>query len=252
MQISDGTTVFGDSLVNFDLEGRSIVEKNPRLMQIDTSTSGVVDTFLVESDHMESFNDSLRYMIARGHVQLARSNLSGRCEKAVFHVAESRATLMGNPVVWHEGNQLTGDSIFIMVQDKKLNSVRVRGHAMAVSRADSLRVNRYDQISGRYITMRFHDGKVSDIDVEETATSLYYLHDGDDPNGMNISSGNRIIIEFNEGVTDRIRVIGGVEGDYYPERMIQYRESDFNLDGFRWFRERPVRRGMTLEVLEVE
>lgn len=250
LQRSDATTVFGDSLVNLDLEGRSVVEKNPMLMQVDSSSSGVVDTFLVMSDRMESLDDSVRTMIARGNVRMARSNLSAVCEDAVFDVAEDRITLTGEPVVWHEGNQLTGDSIFIQVRDRRLNSVLVRGHAMAISRADSLRPVRFDQLSGRYITMSFREGTVDRIEVDETATSLYYLYDDTTPNGMNVSSGNRIIIEFDEGVTDRIKVIGGVEGDYYPERMIEYHEPDHNLDGFRWIRERPLRRGLTLVMEE--
>jgi hypothetical protein len=167
-------------------------------------------------------------------------------------VAGNRIVLVGEPIVWHEGNQLTGDSIFIMVQDRRLRSVVVRGHAMAISRADSTRPQRFDQLSGRFITMMFREGKVHTIDVEQTATSLYYLYDDTTPNGMNISSGNRIIIEFEEGVTSRIRVIGGVEGDYYPEKMIERREADYNLEGFRWVRQRPVRTGMTLNVVEVE
>jgi len=195
---------------------------------------------------MESLERPARTMIARGSVRMARSNLSAICTTAMFAVDEDLIALTGEPVVWHEGNQLTGDSIYISIEDRRLRSVRVRGHSMAVSRADSLRRTRFDQLSGRHITMRFTDGTVHEIDVEETATSLYYLYDESVPNGMNISSGNRIIIEFDDGVTDRIKVIGGVEGDYYPERLIQYREEDYNLDGFRWFRERPVRDGMTL------
>jgi len=249
-QFSDGTTVFGDSLVNYNLERRSIVEQNPRLMQIDSSADGVIDTFLVRSDRMESIDDSLRIMVAQGNVRMARSNLSALCDGAIFRVDEDMITLTGEPVVWHEGNQLTGDSIFIAVRDKRLNSVLVRGHGMAVSRADSLRAARFDQLSGRYITMTFSDGKVHRIEVDETATSLYYLYDDTAPNGMNISSGNRIIIEFDDGVTDRIKVIGGVEGNYYPERLIDRKESDYNLDGFRWFAQRPVRDGMELVIRE--
>ncbi len=252
VQFSDGTTVFGDSLVNFDREGRSIVEKNPRLMQIDSSAGGTVDTFLVESDRMESLEQPENRMIALGNVRMARSNLSATCRGAVFHVDEDRITLTGEPVVWHEGNQLTGDSIFIMVRERRLNRVRVRGHGMAVSRADSVRKARFDQLSGRYITMFFSEGRVNRIEVDETATSLYYLYDGGIPNGMNISSGNRIIIGFDDGVTDQITVIGGVLGSYYPERLISYREADYNLDGFRWIRTRPVREGMRLVFRERE
>jgi lipopolysaccharide export system protein LptA len=252
VQLEDGTTVFGDSLVNFESEGRTVVDKNPRLMQVDTSSAGEVDTLIVESDRMVSVQDSTRSMYALGNVRMARSNLAARCRDATFDVAGDRIILVGDPIVWHEGNQLTGDSITITVRERRLNSVLVRGHAMAVSRADSARTQRFDQISGRHITMTFREGKVDRIDVEETATSLYYVYDDVTPNGMNISSGNRIIIEFEDGRTNLVKVIGGVEGEYYPEKMIFSRESDYNLDGFRWVRQRPVRKGMKLNILDVD
>ncbi len=40
-------TIFGDSLVHFEKEKYTIVPKKPRLMQIDTTSSGAVDTLVV-------------------------------------------------------------------------------------------------------------------------------------------------------------------------------------------------------------
>ncbi|MEK6755811.1 MAG: hypothetical protein AABZ02_06645, partial [Bacteroidota bacterium] len=152
----------------------------------------------------------------------------------------------GQPVVWHEENQLTGDSIVITTKERKLRSVYVEGRAMAVSRADSVRRQRFDQLTAREITMYFYDGKIAQIDAERNATSLYYLFEEAEPNGVNRSSGDRIVMEFQDGKVDRIKIVGGVEGKYFPESMITRREPEYNLDGFKWIANRPRRQHLQI------
>jgi lipopolysaccharide export system protein LptA len=239
-------TVFGDSVLHFDKTKSTVVPKNPRLMQIDTSAAGVVDTLLIVSQFMESYQDTLQRFIARRHVEMARSDFSARCGEAIYFLKRDRIVMRLQPVVWNAGNQVTGDSIVITTKDRKLQSVYVRGRAMAVSRSDSAFAARFDQLSAREITMWFVNSKVDRINADRTATSLYYLFDGTAPNGANRSSGDRIIMEFLAGKIDRIRIVGGVEGKYYPERMIAKHEREYNLDGFKWIADRPRRRGLTI------
>ena len=117
---------------------------------------------------------------------------------------------------------------------------------MAISRADSLNKSRFNQLSAREVRLRFKDGKINQIDADRTATSLYYLFDGATPNGANRSSGDRIVMEFVAGKIDGIKIVGGVEGRYFPEKMIAKHERDYNLDGFRWITDRPRRKQLSI------
>lgn len=245
-QLSDGTTVFGDSLVNLDSEDRSIVPRAARMLQADSSAEGGIDTLLVASVRMESTGGKDRVLIATDSVRIARTDLAARCALATFYTGADRIVLAGDPVVWHGRNQLTGDTIEIRLRDRRLHEVRVRGRAMAVSRADSLRPSRFDQLTGRNITMRFAGGKVQQIESDGTATSLYYLYDDELPNGVNRSSGDRITMDFSDGQIDRIKVERGVQGEYLPEKLVNGREADHDLDGFRWYTSRPTRTGLTM------
>ena len=106
---------------------------------------------------------------------------------------------------------------------------------------------RFDQLTGREITLYFSQGGIDRIEAERQATSLYYLFDSNLPNGANKSSGDSIIVNFQDGLVDRIKVVGGVEGQYLPEPMIRGgREQLYNLDGFKWYADRPRRRGVTI------
>jgi hypothetical protein len=238
--------VFGDSLVHFDQRKYTIVPKNPRLMQIDTAASGGLDTLLIIGSQMEAYQDSLQRFVAVGKVEMARTDFAARCGEATYFYKRDRIILRQQPVVWNAGNQVTGDSIVITTRDRKLQSVYVRGRAMAVSQADSLNKSRFNQLSARELTLHFKDGKINEIDADRTATSLYYLFDGAAPNGVNRSSGDRIVMEFVAGKIDRIKIVGGVEGRYFPEKMIAKHEKDYNLDGFRWITDRPRRKLLSI------
>ena len=239
-------TVFGDSLVHFEKRKYTIIPKNPRLMQIDTTASGGLDTLIILASRMEAFQDSLQRFVAVGRVEMARSDFSARCGEATYFYRRDRIILRQQPVVWNAGNQVTGDSIVITTKERKLQSVYVRGRGMAVSRADSLHKSRFNQLSAREVTLRFKEGKIDQIDADRTATSLYYLVDGATPNGVNRSSGDRILMDFFAGKIDRIKIIGGVEGRYFPEKMIAKHEQEYNLDGFRWITDRPRRKLLTI------
>ena len=239
-------TVFGDSLIHFEKLKYSLVPTHPKMVQVDTSSSGALDTMLVISETMETYQDSVPRFIAHGEVQMVRTDLAAVCAEATYFLRGGAIILRGNPVVWHAENQLSGDSVVISTADRKLHSVYVSGRAVAISRADSVLTQRYDQLTAREITMYFAAGKIASIDADRTATSLYYLFDQGDPNGANKSSGDRIIMEFQDGKVDQIRILGGVEGKYYPETMIAGREPEYNLEGFRWITDRPTRRHLDI------
>lgn len=245
---ANNITVFGDSLVHFHRQRYSIVPRNPRLLRIDSSAAdGRIDSLLVISRMMEAFQDSLQRFVASESVVMAGNDFQARCGRATFFQNKDLTALEENPVVWYGQNQITGDSIAITLKDRRLQQVYVRGRAMAVSRADSLRPSRFDQLSGRELVLHFEKDKLSRIESKRTATSLYYLYEQEQPNGVSRSSGDEIVIDFADGRADRIKVVGGVEGRYFPEPMIVRRESEFNLDGFRWMENRPRRKDLEIE-----
>jgi lipopolysaccharide export system protein LptA len=239
-------TVFGDSVIHYEKRKYTVVPRRPRLMQIDSSESGVIDTLLVTGSFMEAFQDTASYFVARGRVEMARNDFSARCGDAVYFFKGDKVILRNNPVIWHAENQMTGDSIIVRTNERKLETVFVHGHAFAVSRVDSIHRMRYNQLSARQITMHFQNGKITGIDADRTATSLYYLFDGGEPNGVNRSSGDRILMDFVAGKIDRLKIVGGVEGKYFPERMIMNHEYEYNLDGFSWIPDRPKRKLLSL------
>jgi lipopolysaccharide export system protein LptA len=243
---ANAVNIYGDSLIHFKQQNFSLVLKQPRLVKIDTSANGIIDTMVVESRIMQSFRDSSERFVAIDSVRMVKSDMSSRCGTAIYFVHKDIITLQTHPIIWSGENQITGDSIRVFMEDKKMRSLWVKNRAMAISRVDTALPDRFNQLTGRELTMYFRADKLEQVDVQRNATSLYYLFDNKEPNGVNKSSGDRIIIDFIGSEVDRIKVIGGAQGQYFPEKMIINRESEYNLDGFRLYKNRPKRQGITI------
>ena len=232
--------LFGDYLEHFDDTRYTRITEQPRLMQIDTSSKGVIDTLVVKSIVMESFDDSTKKLIATDSVAMARGPLSVRCGWARYFTQKQFIELREAPVVWYEDNQAYGDSITLFMSHNKLQHAVIRNRTFALSLSDSLYPARYNQLTGRKIEMFFQDDKLHEMAVDQNAISLYYLYDGKDPNGANRTSGDIITMTFLAGKIDLIRIVRGIEGTYYPEKMVLKKEEKYNLDGFDLRTDRPT------------
>ncbi len=246
VNLANAATIFGDTLVHFEKSRSSIVTSNPRLIQIDTSSSGKIDTLVVISRIMESYQDSLERFVAIDSVKMARSELSASAGRIIFYNKKDLIILQHHPIVWQTTSQITGDSIVVGLKNRRLNTVFVKGHAVAISRSDSTYHDRYNQMTGREMTMYFSNDELSRVFVNNNATSMYYLFDDNKPDGANKSSGDNITMDFLLGKIDRIKIVGGVLGQYYPEKMLARRESEYNLDGFKLYTVRPRRKALTI------
>jgi lipopolysaccharide export system protein LptA len=242
----NGVNIYGDSLIHIEQKKFTLVLKQPRLVKIDTSASGIIDTMVVVSREMQSIQDTIERFLAIDTVRLVKGGLSAKCGKATYFVKNEIIALQTHPIIWSDENQITGDSIRIRMEDKRIRSLWVKNRAMAISRVDTAMPNRFNQLTGRELTMYFRANKLEQVDVQKNATSLYYLFDNKEPNGVNKSSGDRIFIDFVTGDVDRIKIVGGVQGQYFPEKMINNHEQDYNLDGFRWYENRPIRNGVNI------
>jgi lipopolysaccharide export system protein LptA len=231
-------TIFGEKFESFKKQKLSRMTVAPRLLQIDTS-GGKSDTLTVTSMIMESTDDTLERLHAIDSVHIRRSEMQAVAGNAIFFTKLDSIILRRSPFIWYcsdsgDVNQLSGDSVFLRLKKRKLERIYVRGNAHAIAEVDSAWPRRYNQMTGQQIIMNFADNKPVEIDVHKTAISLYYLFDGKEPNGVNRTSGDEVIIYFRNGKIDRLKVIGAVEGQYYPDRLVRQKESDYNLPGFVW------------------
>jgi lipopolysaccharide export system protein LptA len=238
----DRVTVYGGRLDHDAPRAYSRVTIDPVLVQIDTASGEKMDTLQVRALLLEAYRDTTRRFIATDSVEIVRTELAGRAGYACFYMRGDSITLRRHPVIWYEESQVTGDSINVRMKKRKLRQLVVMANAFALSQSDSLRKERIDQLNGDRLTMLFGDGGLQRTDVEGRAISVYHLYDDSLANGLNKTSGDRIVMEFADGRARTITVHSGVEGNYYPENMVLRREKEYAIPGITWRLDRPRRR----------
>lgn len=240
----NGITIFGNHFENYKKEKYSKVTGQPKLIQIDTDPKGKHDTLAVTAIELESYQDTLERLIATDSVRIIRNDLAAESGVCIYYTDLDSIVLQRSPFIWyasdkHDDNQVSGDTIYIKLKKRRLETVYVREKAVAISRADSLYPKRFNQLTGQEIVLHFNDDKIQQIDVNTTATSLYYLFDKSKGNGLNKSTGDQIRMTFMDGKIDKINAISNVEGQYYPEKMVKGKENDHNLPEFNWREKKP-------------
>jgi len=236
---AENVTILGNHVEHLAVQQFSRVTQRPVLMQLETGEGGRIDTLIVRCRVMEAYRDSAKRLRAIDSVEIVRSELAARAGLAEFFTEGDSILLRRSPVVWYENTQVIGDSINVYLDHRTLRLVHVMGSALAVSQADSLRPERFDQVTGETMKMHFVSKVLDHIDVEKQATSIYHLYEDTTPNGLNKTSGDRILLSFDRGRINAIKILGGVEGQYYPENLVNGHESEFALPDFLWRTDRP-------------
>jgi len=236
---TDNITITGRRLDHWSERQFSRFTEDPVLTQVDSSSPGKFDTLVVRSRVMEAYRDTLKLLLAIDSVRIIRTDLAAVCKLAKFYTQSDSIILRGSPIVWYQDTQVTGDSINVYLKKRKLDHVNVMSNAFAISQGDSNFPERYDQITGELMHMQFADKGLQHIDVETRAISVYHLYEDSLANGLNKTSGDRIIILFDDGKVQSLRVVGGVEGRYLPENMVKGNERDYQIAGFQLYPNRP-------------
>lgn len=237
----DGITLTGPHFENYKKLRFSVMSKRPKAVQIDRTPEGAPDTLTVIGDVMEMYQDSVPRLIVIDNVVMARRDFSAECMLAKFYLDLDSISLERSPTAWYlaaprETTQISGDTMFVLIPGRSIKTVDVRGNAIALSQADSSMQARINQMSGETIRMHVEQRALTKIEVEKTATMVYFVFDEAEANGLNITSGDSATIEFADKRIDRIKVVGGVEGKYVPENLVEGNEREYNIAGFSWRR----------------
>ncbi len=245
VSLNNNTVVFGNNIENFEKENYTILKGNAKLIQIEENK----DTLHIYSDTMESYRTKPDYYIAKSNVEIIRNDFLSRCGTGIYYKEEEIISLSDNPIVWQENMQMTGDSIYAELPGKKLQTIYVKklsSDSSSVSfviskNKDEFFKDRYDQISGGDITLKFIEDKIEVIEVNQNSNSIYFLYEEDKANGLNKVEGENLFIYFDEDEkVSRIKVDINPKGEYVPEQIIN--STGLTLPGFNLREDKPVKR----------
>ncbi len=174
-----------------------------------------------------------RIIRAFNNVRFYKTDMSGKCDSIHSSTKTALTKLIGNPILWNEENQITGDIMHLIGDSKteKLDSLKVLNNTFIVSK-DTLGTG-FNQVKGQDLFGKFKDGKLHDVDIIKNTEVIYYMRNDDkELIGINKNKSSKINIIFDKNAIETITFFKEVDGDIFPEKDLP--ENGRKLKGLVW------------------
>jgi lipopolysaccharide export system protein LptA len=175
-----------------------------------------------------------RVIRAFNNVRFYKTDMSGKCDSLHSSTKNELTQLIGKPVLWNNDNQMTGDVMHLIGNNKteKLDSLKVLNNAFIIQK-DSLSKNGYNQMKGQNLFGRFEDNKLKEVDIIKNAESIYYIYnDKNEFVGIRKSVCSRINLIMNENKIETMTGFKNTESNIYPDS--EFAENARKFRGFNW------------------
>lgn len=245
-----GGEVYADTKINSFLASRKPVmilyrDGDSTYIAADTLFSGLrkydslerkVNTYTdtLKSAHAIKANDadsSIRYFLGFHNVRIFNDSLQAVSDSLHYSTLDSTFKLFGEPLVWNQQSQITGDTLYMFTQNQKPKRLYVFNNGMIVNKTKE---GLYNQIAGRTLNGYFVDGNIDYVRIKGSpAESIFYPQDDDSAYiGMNRSSGDVIDVFFVKKEVNKVVFVNDVNGTLFPLKDIPADKKE--LKGFKW------------------
>lgn len=189
----------------------------------------------------DSSNVKKSFVRAFHKARFFKSNAQARADSLSFNETDGVMHLNGSPILWSGAKQVTGDKIDVFFDTKKENidSLKVIGHAFAISKADSLNLkDEFNQIKGKIISVYYKENQVKQAKVIGNAQAITYADEENNKTGLlerigvALSSCGTIQADF---TNQKIQIIScniGANSVIYP--MSKIAKKDRFFPDFNW------------------
>jgi lipopolysaccharide export system protein LptA len=215
---------YSDSSGFFKAIGTS--EYRPLLINVENE-----DSLFLTSDTLLSYKDNeSRHFIGYPNVKVFKTDLQMICDSLHYNESEAVFKLFINPMIWSDTSAFYGDTIFVFRNENDIEKIKMIENAFIVNSKDEFLFN---QIKGKYMTSYFFEGKIDFVEVDGNAQSIYFVLDDDEAYiGVNRSVGSEMLIRFEDGEVQTIKINKEVESKFTPIQDADLEE--FKLEGFKW------------------
>lgn len=219
-------------------EARPAVQDSSLALASKDSINALSDSLKAKADLKLPLDTTrTRIVLAYHRVKIFKSDLQSKSDSAFYSYSDSTIRCFQNPIIWTQGSQLSADTIFLQLKDRKLDNMQLKKDGFIVStEMDSLKFN---QVKGKTMTGLFRDSKLYRMLVDGNAESIYYTLEDSVYSGLNRTLSSRMRLDFADNKLTDVMLVRKAEGDYFPiEKVPKEKET---LEGFIWKpKERPT------------
>lgn len=221
-----------------------IVEKKP-LSKKQLERDSLMKVHIADSIRMAKLAEPpdtarIRILLGYHHFKMFKSDLQAKADSMFYNSVDSTIRCYIDPMMWAEGSQLSGDTIYLKMKHRKLYSMRMFPHAFIVNveKEDS---THYNQVAGKQMLGYFSNNKLKRIIINGNAESIYFVRDSakNTIQGMQRSLSTSISADFENNKVVNMGFYEKPENTYGP--LSKFSQDDMILKGFIWKpKERPV------------
>ncbi|MEI6883042.1 MAG: OstA-like protein [Bacteroidota bacterium] len=191
----------------------------------------------IHGDSVKAFFDTLqniRSVYAYYKVKFFRPDMQGMCDSLVWHSRDSSMVMYHNPVIWSAKNQLTADSIRLVVKNGVIDTMALYNSAFLISQDDT---GKYNQIKGRNMAGYFKKNELFKIKVLGNAETVYWGREEDRTLiGIQKAYSSDMLIFVENNQLKSISYLGATTGTIFPEKDVS--PYDLILKNFKWVEDR--------------
>jgi lipopolysaccharide export system protein LptA len=171
-----------------------------------------------------------RFFEGYHNVRIFSDSVQAAGDSMFYSFKDSVFRLFNEPIVWGNGSQLTGDTIYMFTENKKPKRLQVFENAMAVNKVDK---DFYNQVKGNTINAYFKNGNIDNLRAKTNAESIYFAQDENKKYvGVNKSTSDVIDMYFVNKEANKIVFRNNLKGTTYPLRQIS--PEQMKLRNFKW------------------
>ena len=221
-----GDVVAGDSARSYKFTGDYLeydrenevltMPQRPKLYQYEKRKDGGVDTLTIEANKI-IYNKKASFAEAYKNVKVTQNDMVVTCDTGYFDRANSWLSLKGHPTFDMKNYHLTGDSIYLTIDENKktLTSALVIRNAHGISKEEPKKnaPGNVTEAFGDTLFCEFKDSKIERLYVNLNAKGFFY--ETDLPDYRNLMDGNRLDMYFKKGKMDHAVVSGKAQSTYF-------------------------------------
>jgi lipopolysaccharide export system protein LptA len=231
---AQGTTLLAGEMFRDNKKDRMLATGKPLMIIKQDNDSIYLAADTIYSSRHEDKDSTLRYIEAFHHVRIFSDSLQGVSDSLYYSYKDSTFRLLTDPVLWSNGNQITGDTIWLHTKNKKADRLKVFENSMMVSQVEP---GVYNQITSVRMDGYFTAGSLDSVRALGYAECIYFLQDEDSAyTGINESKSEIIDIYIVEKALDKVVFRSEVTGTIWP--IQQKNPGEMRLPNFIWLDQR--------------
>lgn len=232
--------IFGDNSFYDKQKGISKVFGNSFVAKIGDDA----DTLFITADTLvsiESPDPKKKRLLAYKNVKIFKSDMQGVADSLAYIAIDSTLHMYTQPILWNNENQMTADSIYMVMKNKKIDQLYMIANSFVASQ-DSLK--NFNQIKGRRMVAHFSGSQINFVSVNGNGESIYHALQEKEietdkgkflvtyTTGMNKMICSNMKINFKEGRINNVSAYVQPDATFTPPHEIK--ETDRLLKGFDW------------------